>query len=112
MYDFKIGLTFLLFMLFLLFNSDNNFLEKLNYRFNRTKSCPEAIEDIYDGELYQMLFKEGSFLYDPNNLSFLANTDGVAIVRSSGASVWPVYLTINELLPLERYINVFYDVLK
>ena len=99
-------------MLFLLFNSDNNFLEKLNYRFNRTKSCPEAIEDIYDGELYQMLFKEGSFLYDPNNLSFLANTDGVAIVRSSGASVWPVYLTINELPPLERYINVFYDVLK
>ena len=30
------------------------------------------------------------------------NTDGVAIVRSSGASVWPVYLTINKLPPLER----------
>ena len=48
------------------------------------------------------LCAEGGFLYDPSNLSFLANTDGVAIVRSTGASVWPVYLTINELPPLER----------
>ena len=82
--------------------SDPEFLEKLKYRFQRKILNKGAIEDVYDGELYQQLSKEGGFLSNPSNISFLANTDGVSIVRSSGASVWPVYFIINELPPLER----------
>ena len=72
----------------------------LNHRFN---SNPSGIEDIYDGALYQELFREGEFLFNPNNISFQMNTDGVAIFKSSNVSVWPIYLTINELPPKVRF---------
>ncbi|KAK3744830.1 hypothetical protein QZH41_008812 [Actinostola sp. cb2023] len=76
--------------------------QKLRYRFSREKENAEAIEDVYDGELYKRHFQNGGFLSSPDNLSFLGNTDGVSVVRSSGASVWPIYLVINELPPWER----------
>ena len=33
----------------------------------------------------------------PDNISFLINTDGVPVFKSSKVSIWPLYLIINEL---------------
>lgn len=52
--------------------------------------------DICDGELYQNLVRSG-FLADNQNVSFIFNTDGIPIFKSSGFSFWPLYLLINEL---------------
>lgn len=37
------------------------------------------------------------------NVSFIMNTDGVAIFHSSKVSLWPVWLAINELPPALRF---------
>ena len=76
----------------------------LNYRFSRDKKDQSAMEDVYDAVLYKELSKPGGFLSDPNNISFLGNTDGVALIKSTGWSVWPVYLVVNESPPLSRYL--------
>ena len=33
----------------------------------------------------------------PDNLSFVLNTDGAPVFKSSKVSIWPVFLVINEL---------------
>ena len=80
-------------------------IDLLNYRFTRDKEDEESMEDVYDGVLYKNLSKSGGFLSNPNNISFLGNTDGIALIKSTGWSVWPVYLVINELPPLLRYVK-------
>ena len=72
-----------------------NFVEKLSYRFNRVKYDETAVEDVFDGRLYQKLSTENGFLSSPDNISLLGNTDGVAMVRSSRSGVWPIYYVIN-----------------
>ena len=67
-----------------------------NHRFAHLRNSKNNICDVYDGKLYQTLFKDG-FLSNCNNISFALNTDGVAIFKSSRVSMWPVYLLINEL---------------
>jgi len=79
-------------------------IEKLQYRFQWAKIDSDAIEDVYDGELYKQHSCSGEFLLDPHNISFLGNTDGVTLIRSNGYGVWPVYLTVNEIPPLERCV--------
>jgi len=50
---------------------------------------------------------EEGFLTDPMNISLTLNTDGVQISNSSDATLWPVYMAINELPPHLRYrINI------
>ena len=68
-------------------------------------SCEEkeGITDILDGGLYQELRRPGNFLSDNNNFSLIFNTDGVPLYTSSGISIWPVYLVINELPPNQRF---------
>ncbi|KXJ20607.1 hypothetical protein AC249_AIPGENE9404 [Exaiptasia diaphana] len=83
--------------------ADPKFHEKLQYRFRRKKLDDLAIEDVYDGEIYRQLSNDGGFLSCSFNLSLIGNSDGVAVVKSSGASVWPVYFAINELSPKERF---------
>ena len=59
-----------------------------------------SISDIYDGLQYAHHTKPGGFLdkvVNPVNISFIINTDGVALFNSSTVSVWPVFLVINEL---------------
>ena len=79
-------------------------MEKLSYRFTRKKKEENGIEDVYDGHLYKRLSADNGFLSNPDNISLLDNTDGVALVRSSKAGVWPIYYVINELPPRERYM--------
>lgn len=80
-------------------------IDKLQYRFRRSKIDADAIEDVYDGELYKQHSCPGGFLSDPHNISFLGNTDGVALIRSNGYGVWPVYLVINEIPPAQRCVS-------
>ena len=77
-------------------------LNKLKYRFQRQRVNDSAIEDVYDGKIYQESSKAGAFLSYDSNISLLGNTDGVSLIRSTGYGVWPLYLVINELPPLER----------
>lgn len=43
-------------------------------------------------------------LSTPENVSLLCNTDGVAVFKaSSSPSLWPIWVVINELPPMERF---------
>lgn len=65
--------------------------------------------DVYDGSNYKNAFDRG-FLSDPNTVSFSINTDGVQIFKSSTVSMWPVFMTMNELPLSERVLkeNIIY----
>ena len=71
----------------------------LKTRENRT-SHTSTVKDIYDGTEYRQLSKRGGFLCpttNPANISFVVNTDGVPLFKSSETSVWPISFVINEL---------------
>lgn len=72
----------------------------LQRRFEREHD-PNKLSDVYDGREYQ---KHTDFLSKPENVSFLLNTDGVSIFRSSTVSLWPLWLVINELPPSVRLV--------
>ena len=74
--------------------SRKGMLGKLSYRFNRS---PESHSDIYDGSLYKSFSSPGSFLSYHNHISFLWNTDGIPVFKSTKSSIWPRLYTINEL---------------
>eukprot|EP00027_Filamoeba_sp_ATCC50430_P015213 CAMPEP_0168566444 /NCGR_PEP_ID=MMETSP0413-20121227/14422_1 /TAXON_ID=136452 /ORGANISM="Filamoeba nolandi, Strain NC-AS-23-1" /LENGTH=607 /DNA_ID=CAMNT_0008598463 /DNA_START=191 /DNA_END=2011 /DNA_ORIENTATION=- len=74
---------------------------KLQYRFHR-HSQPNTIQDIYDGTQYKKWVSKG-FLNQPQNISFSFNTDGIAPFQSAKKTIWPVFLTVNELPPAERF---------
>lgn len=71
------------------------------YRFNR-ESTDGVLGDIYDGTLYRQHWDSG-FLNDSRNISFIYNTDGVPIFKSSKFSLWPLFLAINELPYSHRF---------
>lgn len=78
------------------FFSRRGFYTSIQHRFHREKKRKNNVEDIYDGQLYKKLTNEG-ILSSPDNVSFLMNTDGVPVFKSSKVSIWPLYLVINEL---------------
>lgn len=61
------------------------------------RSPTDVIEDVYDGEGYRIHMH---FLSQPQNISLMLNTDGVAIYRSSEISIWPAWAVVNELPPI------------
>ena len=65
----------------------------LQERFN-IPSYSGVIRDLFDGQLYR---NNQEFLSKPANVSLTINTDGVAIFRSSKASLWPVWVQVNSL---------------
>lgn len=71
------------------------------YRFNRERT-ENVLGDIYDGALYRQHWDSG-FLKDSRNISFVYNTDGVPIFKSSKYSLWPLFLAINELPYSHRF---------
>ena len=84
-----------------LYFADVDFWKGLQSR----ESSSSGIKDIYDGLEYRQHCKRGGFLckfQNPANISFLLNTDGVALFRSSSTDIWPVFLAINELPPFMR----------
>ena len=80
-----------------IFDKPGNWDDIRRYRFADRE--PGVIKDIYDGKLY----RGNQFLQNPNNISFVMNTDGVPLFKSSPVSLWPVYLSINELPPTKRF---------
>ena len=65
---------------------------------NRTYS------DICDGNIYQDIVRSDYFREEGSyNLTTVINTDGIPIFKSSGFSIWPILLMINELPYNIRY---------
>ncbi|KAK3925967.1 Halomucin [Frankliniella fusca] len=77
------------------------FKEGLQFKTNRVKKNVNNIEDIYDAAVYQEQVING-FLADPDNISFFMYFDGVAIFKNSKFSIWPLYMSINELRYKDR----------
>lgn len=75
----------------------SGFSQLLQWRFRRVKEDVNNYEDIYDEEVYKKKSEAPNFLSNPPNISFTWNTDGVALFKSSKFSIWPFYLSINEL---------------
>lgn len=88
-----------------------SFLEKIrSHRFEHyEKNTSKNMCDVYDGLNYKKAFDWG-FLSDPNTVSFSINTDGVQIFKSATVSMWPVFMTMNELPMSERVLkeNIIY----
>ena len=85
-----------------------------DYRSGRENKTDDDISDVLDGKIYKETF-DGNYIRGMNlhhmqkecHISFQMNTDGVQIFRSTSFSVWPIYLTINELPPHVRYDFIF-----
>ncbi|XP_061183192.1 uncharacterized protein LOC133191454 [Saccostrea echinata] len=75
--------------------AQNGFYNNLQGRFR--KSFNNSYEDITDGTLYRQLYNNDGPLSSSDNLSFVLNTDGAPVFKSSKVSIWPVFLVINEL---------------
>ena len=80
--------------------------KNLEKRFLRKKLNDQSIEDIYDGRLYKKLKTVGQALYNENNLSYTFNTDGCQRANSSKVTIWPIYVSINELTLKARKDNI------
>ena len=68
--------------------------KQLQQRFSRV-SC--GLEDVLDGKEYQ---RYSDFLSEKANLSVTINTVGTDVFHSCTASLYPIWVTINELPPL------------
>lgn len=74
-----------------------DFYHLLQSKYNRKKMNANNYEDIYDGQIYKEKSRPGGPLSNSNNISFMWNTDGVSLFKSSNFQIWPLFLTINEL---------------
>lgn len=84
-------------------NSDPRIWNVLISKWPRHES-ENKLEDVYDGKEYK---KHLDFLSQPGNISLTLNTDGVPTSNSGNVSLWPIWLTINELPPNTRYFALF-----
>ena len=75
--------------------SRKGFYETFQHRFTRPKT--DTIRGIYDGSVYRHLSQDGNILGSPDNISFVMNSNGTPVFKSSKVSIWPVFLIINEL---------------
>lgn len=77
-------------------------LESLRYKYNRIKINPDAIKDIYDGDMYKELSEPGNFLSNPHNYSLTLWTDRLKLTKSSRATTYPIVFQVNKLSPHAR----------
>lgn len=61
-----------------------------------------AYQDVFDGSVYQSMADKG-LIGNDGHLSGQLYTDGAALYVSANVSVWPVFVTINELPYKERF---------
>lgn len=73
---------------------------RLHYLFSQNGNDTELIDDIYKGDFYLKYVKP--ITSARKSISFTYNSDGVSPFKSSSFSFWPIFLTINELKPIER----------
>ena len=84
----------------------DNIQKNLEKIFSRKKLNDQSIEDIYDGRLYKKLRTVGQALSNENNLSYTFSTDGCQSASSSKVTIWPIYVSINELTLKARKDNI------
>ncbi|KAK3911696.1 tRNA pseudouridine(38/39) synthase, partial [Frankliniella fusca] len=78
------------------------FFDNLSYPRTRTKMNNNSYEDVYDGEIYKAAVRD--HMSDNYTwLTFMWNSDGFSLFKSSTFQVWPIYLTVNELPPYLRF---------
>jgi hypothetical protein len=71
-----------------------SFKDMIFERFTRKKVNEENIESIFDGSVYKNIC---DFLKFKNHFSLCLYADGMKLFDSSKKSVWPIFLTFNEL---------------
>ena len=71
-------------------------------QYRKLPSCSN-IRDIIDGTEYKKFKQDRGFLTNEDHLTLLFNTDGIPLYKSSKVNIWPVFLAINELPPVERF---------
>jgi len=76
--------------------AQDGFFESLGHRF-RHESAKGHYHDIYDGQLYKSYCENDGPLSKQENISFVGNTDGAPVFKSSNVSIWPIFLIVNEL---------------
>ena len=64
-----------------------------------TSTPANNLTHISDGRLYKKMLnsEDGPYFKKKEAFSFLLNTDGISICKKSKLTIWPFYLTINEL---------------
>lgn len=87
----------------------NRILKKINHSelMSSKTSTPNQLYDICDGRYYKSLLEteDGDLFKRKEALTFLINTDGASICKSSKLTIWPVYLVCNEI-PLESRFSL------
>ncbi|KAJ1520379.1 hypothetical protein ONE63_003514 [Megalurothrips usitatus] len=72
----------------------------MSYRFDRQRVERDSMEDIYDGLVYQQHAKPGGgVLHSKYNFSYNFFTDGCPYGKNSSKTIWPIYVSFNELPP-------------
>jgi len=79
----------------------------LNYRRTRVKFNEDAIEDIFDGELYQSLIQRGLISDNLHNYTFVFNGDGFSLYKDHSLNIWFLLIRLNELPPHLRQRHLF-----
>jgi hypothetical protein len=94
----------------------SNFLELIDYYRKEYLSSSigkddNTIDDIYKGSFYKKYISPISS--KEKSISFTYNSDGVSPFKSSSFSFWPIFLSVNEMKPINRkkVQNVFLPVL-
>lgn len=77
----------------------------LRYRFWRVKHNINAIEDIFDGEVYIHFVEDGTI--GENDFTCVLNTDGFTLFKKNSVNVTAVYIRLNELPPNVRQRHLF-----
>ena len=81
---------------------DRNFCIKLSR--NEESRRTAHVSDIVNGSAYKEISRMG-YSQSQWNLTLTLNTDVVSIFNTSRTgSLWPVYLTVNELPPKLRFV--------
>ncbi|CAF0936386.1 unnamed protein product [Brachionus calyciflorus] len=72
------------------------------FSFEYEKKDDNIINDIFDGTIYQTIFKQEKII-DQNSKFFtlIFNTDGIELSKKSDISLWPFIFVINEF-PIEK----------
>lgn len=69
-------------------------------------NTPGVIKDIFDGAIYKEFVSNLPDSDKKNYVSCLVNTDGASPDKSTTKSLWPIYLSVNEIPVCARYKNV------
>lgn len=80
-----------------------SFFKDVNYKDTRVKKNDQNIEDVLDGQAHKNAEMEPEV--GTTDLTMSWNADGLQVFNSSSFSIWPFYLSINNLPPKKRFYS-------